>query len=155
MAYRSTKTYGHEEGLSCAFRQWRANHSHCQLLHGYALSFKFTFEADKLDERGWVMDFGGLKGLKERLKDRFDHRIAVAADDPHGAEFEHMQTLGMCELIFFANGVGIEKFAENAFHLAQSVLDGHYPEDVNKRKLRVISCECAEHGANSAIYSIE
>ena len=35
--WRSTKTYGHEEGLSCCFRQWRATHSHCRLLHGYAL----------------------------------------------------------------------------------------------------------------------
>ena len=41
--WRSTKTYGHEEGLSCCFRQWRATHSHCRLLHGYALSFRLTF----------------------------------------------------------------------------------------------------------------
>ena len=26
--YRSTKTYDHNEGLSCCFRQWRADHSH-------------------------------------------------------------------------------------------------------------------------------
>ena len=34
--YRSSKTYGHEIGLSAAFRQWRAQ-SHCRLIHGYAL----------------------------------------------------------------------------------------------------------------------
>lgn len=43
LVYRSTKTYGHNAGLSCAFRQWKAN-SHCKYLHGYALSFKFVFE---------------------------------------------------------------------------------------------------------------
>ena len=32
--YRSTKRYSQEEGLSCCFRQWRAAHSHCRLIHG-------------------------------------------------------------------------------------------------------------------------
>lgn len=31
--YQSTKTYGHDRGFSCAFRQWRAD-SHCRLIHG-------------------------------------------------------------------------------------------------------------------------
>ncbi len=31
--YRSTKSYDHSEGLSCCFRQWRATHSHCSLVH--------------------------------------------------------------------------------------------------------------------------
>lgn len=31
MTYVSTKTYGHEVGLSATFRQWRAS-SHCRLL---------------------------------------------------------------------------------------------------------------------------
>ena len=31
--FLSTKTYGHDLGLSAAFRQWRAE-SHCRLIHG-------------------------------------------------------------------------------------------------------------------------
>lgn len=50
MIYRSTKTYGHEIGLSAAFRQWRAE-SHCRFVHGYALAVKFVFEAGELDAR--------------------------------------------------------------------------------------------------------
>ena len=79
--YYSTKTYGHEEGLSCAFRQPLAKHSHCSLLHGYALSFSFKFGCDNLDEKNWVVDFGGLKELKQWLKDNFDHKITVCKDD--------------------------------------------------------------------------
>ena len=56
--FRSTKTYGHEMGFSCAFRQHRAD-SHCRLVHGYALAFHFEFEATELDVRNWVVDFGG------------------------------------------------------------------------------------------------
>ena len=57
MKYRVTKTYGNERGLSCAFRQWRAD-SHCNLIHGYSLGFRFVFEAAQLDDRNWVYDFG-------------------------------------------------------------------------------------------------
>jgi len=79
--YLSTKTFGHELGLSAAFRQWKAD-SHCRFLHGYALAVKFTFAAEELDVRNWVVDFGGLKGLKQILEDTFDHKTLVASDDP-------------------------------------------------------------------------
>ena len=64
--YQSTKTYGNEVGLSCCFRQWRAD-SHWKLLHGYSLGFRFTFEAAQLDERNWVYDFGDCKWIKKYL----------------------------------------------------------------------------------------
>lgn len=64
MKYISTKQYGHELGLSCAFRQWKAD-SHCKYIHGYALAFKFKFETDTLDSNNWVVDFGNLKELKK------------------------------------------------------------------------------------------
>ena len=57
----STKRYGHEQGLSAVFRQPNASHSHCQLLHGYSLAFTFTFSCKELDDKNWVVDFGGLK----------------------------------------------------------------------------------------------
>ena len=61
MEYQSTKII---ELGSCAFRQWRAD-SHCKFIHGYRLVAKFWFECEKLDERNWVVDFGGLKELKQ------------------------------------------------------------------------------------------
>ena len=73
--FYSTKTYNNDRGLSCAFRQWRAEHSHCKLIHGYSLGFKVIFECDELDERNWVMDFGGLKKFKNWLEDMFDHTL--------------------------------------------------------------------------------
>lgn len=150
--YRSTKTYGQEQGLSCAFRQWRANTSHCQLVHGYALGFKFTFAADKLDERGWVMDFGGLKTLKIMLVNAFDHKLAVASDDPEYAAFIALMHAGIADVRIFYEGVGVERFAKHAFDLANSVIRANYQEAVIKYGLRVLSCECSEHAGNSAIY---
>src|SRR3712207_1057849 len=76
--FRSTKTYDHNEGLSCCFRQWRATDSHCSLLHGYALSFRFVFACSELDERNWCYDFGALKPVRAWLKSMFDHTMLVA-----------------------------------------------------------------------------
>ena len=98
MPYQSTKTYGHEIGLSCAFRQWRAQ-SHCQLIHGYALSFKFIFESETLDFNNWVVDFGGLKPLKEKLQKQFDHTLLVAKDDPKKEVLLFLQEHGLANVI--------------------------------------------------------
>ena len=86
--YISTKTYKHLGPV--AYRQWRAD-SHCNLIHGYALSFHLEFEADDLDARNWVVDFGGLRPLKGLLEDWFDHTLLVAEDDP---DREHLLKLG-------------------------------------------------------------
>jgi hypothetical protein len=44
--YISTKLF---ENYSVAIRQWKAQHSHCQLLHGYALKFKVWFASNEPD----------------------------------------------------------------------------------------------------------
>ena len=82
MTYYSTKTYGHNIGLACVFRQPNADHSHCHLLHGYSLAFRFTFGCNDLDDKNWAVDFGGLKPLKAWLEDKFDHKLALDKNDP-------------------------------------------------------------------------
>ena len=63
--FQSTKIF---DNYSVAIRQWRAQHSHCQLLHGYALKFKVWFESNTpedenmgLDDMNWIVDYGGFK----------------------------------------------------------------------------------------------
>lgn len=141
----STKRYGHEVGLSCTFRQWRAT-SHCKLLHGYALAFKFIFQATHLDEHNWVVDFGGLKELKQALEHWFDHTLVVAIDDPYISMFRTLDFNGLAIARFLPN-VGCEAFAAHAFNLASAI--------VNDARVQVVSCECAEHAGNSAIYMEE
>jgi len=85
--YVSTKTYSSERGYSVAYRQWRAD-SHCNKLHGYALGFTFEFQSEELDIRNWVVDFGGMKTLKEKLDDWFDHTCLVSQDDPEFDTFK-------------------------------------------------------------------
>lgn len=144
MTYQSTKTFGHEIGLSCAFRQWRAD-SHCKFVHGYALSFKFIFQADKLNDKNWVLDFGSLKDLKKLLEMSFDHKLVIAKDDPLISHFKELNGVAW-DLEVFDN-VGCEAFAYEAYYLAAMFLSKNKHQGV-----KVISCECAEHGANSAIF---
>lgn len=145
--YKSTKTYGHEIGLSCAFRQWRAE-SHCRFVHGYALSVRLEFEADELDVRNWVVDFGSLKSLKGMLEDTFDHKLVVAEDDPAINVFCKMDLDGLAQVRILP-AVGCEKFAEYIFGATETWLqsNGYAP------RVRLSSVEVAEHGANSAIYT--
>lgn len=144
MTFRSTKTYGADLGLSTCYRQWRAD-SHCQLLHGYALAFKFVFEAITLDERGWVVDFGGLRVLKENLRSMFDHKMLIARDDPKLWELQELHKVGLAEILIL-DRVGCEAFAELAWNMAYEALWA------DRARVRIISCEVSEHGANSAIY---
>lgn len=143
--FQSTKQFGHELGISCAFRQWRAT-SHCNKIHGYALAFKFTFEADELDDRNWVQDFGGLKEIKQALMDTFDHKLVVANDDPELPKLKELHYSEVADVVILP-AVGCEKFAEYAYSMASSLL-----KLVHETRIKLISVEVKEHGANSAIY---
>lgn len=147
MTYRSTKTFGHEIGLSACFRQWKAE-SHCRLLHGYALAIRLEFEAEELDVRNWVVDFGSLKSLKGMLEDTFDHKLLVAEDDPHKDDLCMLQGLGLAEVVVVP-ATGCEKFAELIYECVEVWLsdNGYAP------RCRIVKVEVSEHGANSAIFT--
>ena len=147
MAYYSTKTYGHNIGLSAVFRQPNADHSHCHLLHGYSLQFKFTFGCNELDNKNWAVDFGGLKPLKAWLEDHFDHKPVIDKLDPHMDTFLKLNDMDLAEVVIF-EGVDAEKFAYHAWKFADDLV-----KEMSNGRCWCESAECAEHGANSAIYT--
>ena len=130
---------------SAAFRQWRSTHSHCQFLHGYNITADITFECDKLDERNWVMDFGGLKDLKKTLEHTFDHKLVVASDDPQLELIKLLDEAGVAEVIVLECGVGCERFAEFVLKTADT-----YVDEATNGRVRVQSVQINEHGSNYA-----
>ena len=143
--YVSVKIF---DGYSTAFRQWKATHSHCQYVHGYALKFKVWFEGE-IDEKNWVCDFGCFKrnGIKEKLANQFDHTTVVAADDPHMEIFQKMDKVGLIQLRVMEH-VGCERFAEWVYNLINDKMQ----KETNKR-VSVLKVEAFEGGTNnSAIY---
>ena len=141
--FLSGKTYTHSTGHSCAFRQWRAD-SHCNLIHGYALQFELQFGSRSLDEKNWVVDFGGLKELKEWLKHMFDHTYLIATDDPHFDTFVELADKNLVDLRE-VEAVCCERFAELTFDKASSIIADKYGD-----RCWVESVTVREHESNSA-----
>ena len=142
--YISTKTYNQIGPV--AYRQWRAD-SHCNLLHGYALSFHLEFECDTLDARNWCMDFGGLKPLKGLLEDWFDHTLLVAQDDPMR---EHLLNLGKLKLakITEVEKTGCEGIADFLYEYNNTIFLPNYGE---KDRVWCSKVEVRETDANMAM----
>lgn len=152
MSYQSTKLI---DGFSTCFRQWRAEDTHCKYLHGYAISFKITFEAFTLDHRNWVQDFGFMSRStnkidqmtpKQWFKHWFDHTVVISDDDPKRKFFDALNENGAATVRYLPQ-VGCEMFAEFVF----KKLD-HFVSLESNGRVRVKKVQCFEHNKNSAIY---
>jgi 6-pyruvoyltetrahydropterin/6-carboxytetrahydropterin synthase len=140
--YQSTKLI---ELGSCAFRQPKAT-SHCKFIHGYQLTAKVWLEANELDEKNWVFDFGAFKELSKSLQDTFDHKLVIDKNDPAKPAFRELERYGAAEIIEM-DGVGIEKFAQYVFEETDNYVKYHSNKRVWCGKVEVF-----EHEKNSAIF---
>lgn len=155
--YQSTKIF---DNYSISIRQWKAQHSHCQLLHGYALKFKVWFASNdpdinrQLDDMNWIVDFGGFKskpvgnGLKDWMNDMFDHTLLIEKDDPYKDLFETMAMEGICK-VHFLDKMGAESLARLVCEKFNEVL-----KTTDAGRCKVIRVECFENDKNSAIWEI-
>ena len=149
--FQSTKIF---DGFSTVFRQWRADGTHCQFLHGYGISFKITFEGE-LDEKNWVWDFGGMKraigkidGMNPKawMDYMFDHTTIIAEDDKYLELFKDMDAGKLIQLRVIP-ATGAEQFAKYIYDKVNEFV----LEETNNR-VRVTQVEFKEHNKNSAIY---
>lgn len=149
--YLSTKKF---DNFSVAIRQWKAQHSHCQLLHGYAFEFKVWFaskeeiEEQQLDEMNWIVDFGlfSRNGLKQWLNDMFDHTTIIEKDDPQLESFKWMEELGLLKLVVL-DRIGAESAAKLVFDKFNEVF-----ANTEGGRIKVVKVECNENTKNSGIY---
>ena len=149
--FKSRKKF---DGFSTCFRQWRANTTHCQYLHGYDVEFEVTFEGE-LDHRNWVWDFGGMKRAKNLIEGKqpkswmeymFDHTVVVAEDDPAMATFVDLDSRGIIQLRV-VKAVGAEKFAEFLYHKLND-----FVQLETEGRVKVVKVKFMENHKNSAIY---
>lgn len=161
MKFTSEKLF---DGYSACFRQWKAEGTHCKFLHGYAVSFRVTFEGE-LDERNWVFDFGGMKRAENNItfehmgkeiqmmpKDFFawllDHTTIIAQDDPELEMFKELNKKGVIQLRVMEN-VGCERFAEFLFFIINDFL-----QKETLGRVKATSVTVYEHERNSATFTI-
>jgi 6-pyruvoyltetrahydropterin/6-carboxytetrahydropterin synthase len=154
--YQSTKIF---DNYSVALRQWKAQHSHCQLLHGYALKFKVWFESvepleeNQLDEMNWIQDYGGFKskptgnGLKDWMDYMWDHTLLIEKDDPYLDFFQSAAQEGLCHIRVMEK-IGAESAAKLVFD--------KFNDELSKQgggRVKVTKVECWEADKNSSIYT--
>ena len=155
MRYISTKLF---DNYSIAIRQWKASHSHCELLHGYALKFKVWFASheedveQQLDDMNWIVDYGGFKdapkgnGLKSWMNDMWDHTTLIEKDDPYLDFFESAAMEGLCKLTVM-DKLGAESCAKVVYNHFNDVLS-----KTDGGRCKVVKVECFENDKNSSIY---
>lgn len=120
----------------------------CKHIHGHNWAFEIEFSAKERDKCGFVVDFGGLKGLKDLLNQKFDHMLVLNADDP----------------LLFAQGSILDKVLDftgrnlttvpdcSCEGLAEYVLDlaSAFVEHLTEGRATVASVTCYEDSKNSA-----
>ncbi len=143
--YRSTKRFA---GYPCTHRQWKAE-SHCRFVHGYSREFYFEFACREMTEEFWVMDFGGLKEVKEFLSYHFDHTFLIAADDPYLENFKKMDADGIIQLRVLPNP-GMEGTAKFVFDEVSKIIS-----EQTKGRVWVTKVEVRENEKNSAFFEQE
>ena len=133
---------------SCAFRQWKAQQSHCQYLHGYQLKAKIWVSGKTLDDKNWIFDFGSFKEIKKILSNIFDHKVCVSKDDPELDFFKEAEKRKILQLTIL-DAVGIEKTAEYVYHICDQ-----YIRESTDNRCWVSKVEVWEHPENSATFEI-
>lgn len=148
MKYKYVSTKEYVDAFPCAYRQHRAD-SHCNLIHGYAFTFKFFFGTNDLDVRNWVCDYGGLKELKQVLEDQFDHTLLVSEDDPEIDLYLEMQRRGIAKLTILP-AVGCEKLADMLYKFVNGVYIPDYLGKGEAERLWCFRVEVRETQSNMA-----
>ena len=155
--FQSTKVF---DNFSVALRQHKAQHSHCKLLHGYALKFYVIFEPINpddpqggLDDMNWVVDFGGFKdapngnGLRSWMNDMFDHTTLIEKDDPYLDYFQSGAMEGIMKLKVMEK-MGAESLCKLVFDKFNDTL-----AKTDGARCKVVTVQCFENDKNTAIYS--
>lgn len=143
--YQSTKRF---TNLPCAHRS-HTHGGHCRFVHGYSRSFTFVFEAQTLDEHGFVVDFSSLKPLRAWLEHMFDHTLLIADSDPQLEFFREMHRRELCDLRVLPN-VGMEGTARYVYEHARALI-----REQTDGRAWIAEIEVRENDKNSARLSFE
>lgn len=140
--FTSTKKF---TGFPCTHRQWRAE-SHCRFVHGYSREFYFEFACNERTVEGWVVDFGGLKDVKDMLEHYFDHTFLASQDDPELATWQELDKKGVIQLRILPNP-SMEGTAEWLYQTVNKMV-----KEKTKNRAWVTLVEVCENEKNSAIF---
>lgn len=140
--FKSTKRF---TGFPCTHRQWKAE-SHCKFVHGYSREFYFEFECKEMTQEQWVVDFGGLKEVKNWLEHMFDHTFLVSQDDPYMETFKKLDKEGVIQMRVLPNA-GMEGTAQYVYEQVNPMI-----KKITNGRAWITKIQVSENDKNSAIY---
>lgn len=146
VTYKHVSTKEWQEEFPVAYKQWKAD-THCSLNHGYSFTIKLYFGANELDKRGWVCDFGGLKELKQVLKDQFDHVTLIAQDDPDLPLYKDLESKGILKLNVLS-AMGAELIADQLYRYINAVYIPDYLGQGEAERIWCFRVELRENREN-------
>lgn len=141
--FKSSKRF---TGFPCTHRQWKAE-SHCRFVHGYSREFYFEFACKERTVEGWVVDFGGLKAVKELLEKTFDHTFLAAVDDPELSLWKELDQRGVIQLRVLPNP-SMEGSAEWVYRQVDPIV-----RKMTQDRAWVTLVEVRENEKNAASYA--
>lgn len=65
-------------------------HPQCGRIHGHTYEVLVAFRAEKLTPEGFIVDFGQLGPIQDKLKKVFDHTFLLFRDDPSAWVFKEI-----------------------------------------------------------------
>lgn len=126
-----------------------AHEGHCHDLHGHNWDFTFVFTCDERDDKGFVVDFGGLKQFKAELDRDFDHKMVFNHSDTEMRELaKHTEFMP----ITWVEDCSAEGLAKLMYERMTEYLQRDYFRDVETRGLRVARVIVHEDSKNTATY---
>jgi 6-pyruvoyltetrahydropterin/6-carboxytetrahydropterin synthase len=146
--FTSTKRFG---PISTGHRQWKHD-GHCSYVHGYGRIVEITFQSKELDCRGWVMDFGNLKEVKNWFDEEWDHRVLLAYNDPLLNEFKYLADLGGIDINILPKkyGPGIEQSCKYVFDETTPII-----KRLTSNRVWISKVKIFEHENNWAEYNVK
>ena len=129
-----------------AHRQHRHD-GHCAFLHGHNWSIGVTFGCTRLDDNGFVIDFGKVKFLKKWIDENLDHACVLNRDDPMR---EALLAVGVNKVwkAYIVECCSCEGMAKHIFE----VFDAMVQKETAGRAC-VVSIEVVEDSKNSAMFT--
>ena len=140
-----TKTY---RDIPLSHRQ-PLHKGRCSRLHGHSWAITLTFEAKKLDDNGFVIDFGDLHFLNDWIDENLDHSTALKENDPMLKECEKLEKQGLLKILR-VKCASCEGIAQFLYHTFQPMI-----EQKTNGRVRIKTLHLEEDSKNSATYSPE
>ena len=132
--------------------RWEAAHrllnykGKCANIHGHSYRAIFTFESNKLDENGMVIDFTILKkALQTWLDEYWDHSLILNKLDPLIDSIKDLRNSVDTKIYLFDGNPTAENMARALFSIANNIF---------KPNVYFVSVEVFEGRKSSAVYII-